>query len=66
MTNSERGTYTLRLINNAGQVVFGGTLKHNGGSVSQTLQVNTDLQKGVYQLEIISEKGNKEIIKIIK
>jgi hypothetical protein len=65
MTNQERGSYTLRLTNTAGQVVFSGVINHNGGSATQTVQLKTVLPQGVYQLEVTGENGIKEIIKII-
>ncbi|HEX8331268.1 MAG TPA: T9SS type A sorting domain-containing protein [Segetibacter sp.] len=65
LNNKEKGTYTLRLINSAGQLVFSSVVSHSGGSSSQTVQLNKELPKGIYQLEITREDRAKETITII-
>ncbi|HEX8331270.1 MAG TPA: T9SS type A sorting domain-containing protein [Segetibacter sp.] len=65
LNNKEKGTYTLRLINSAGQLVFSSMVNHSGGSSSQNVQLNKELPKGIYQLEITGEDRAKETIRII-
>jgi hypothetical protein len=53
-TNMERGTYTVKLYNAAGQTVMTRTIQHNGGSASEQLTL-PNTAKGVYQLEVRGE-----------
>jgi hypothetical protein len=56
--NQDKGTYTVKLLNTAGQEVYVGRINHLGGSSTQTLQLNNNLSKGSYQLQIASDKSN--------
>jgi hypothetical protein len=50
-TNMEKGSYTVKLYNAAGQTVMTRTINHNGGSASEQLTL-PNAAKGVYQLEV--------------
>jgi hypothetical protein len=60
-TAMEKGIYQLRLINDAGQVMFTQLLTHAGGSATQTVAV-VNVASGGYHLEII-KPNNTRIIK---
>jgi hypothetical protein len=60
-TAMEKGTYQLRLINMAGQVVSQQKLVHAGGSATQTVAV-LNIAAGEYQLQII-KPDNSTVIK---
>jgi hypothetical protein len=64
-TNMERGTYTVKLYNAAGQTVMTRTITHNGGSASEQLTL-PNAAKGVYQLEVTGENMRNTQQLIIK
>ena len=49
-----QGIYSIQLINSVGQLVYKGQINHAGGSATQTVQVTSEVQKGVYQLQVIN------------
>lgn len=51
LTNLQKGTYSLRLSNTAGQVVVKRTINHTGGTVVQTIS-SSQLAPGIYQIEV--------------
>jgi hypothetical protein len=65
LSNKQQGTYSLRITNSGGQIIFSTSINHTGGSATQTVQLNSALQKGTYQLELTAEDGTKETTKII-
>ena len=52
LNNMPAGSYILKLVNNAGQVVFSNRLTHMQGSSTESVNLAPGLAKGVYQLEI--------------
>jgi hypothetical protein len=50
--NQPGGNYQLRMINNAGQVVYSGKLPVNSANLSQSIVTSKKLAGGIYQLEI--------------
>jgi len=65
LANQPKGIYTVRLFNNFGQVLHVTQLKHDGGNSTQTIQVNKNIGKGNYQLEVISPDNRKINTKIL-
>lgn len=63
-SNMEKGSYTLRLFNVAGQVVMSRTIQHFGGSASEQLTLPEGIATGNYQLEVNGSK-NKYVHTII-
>ncbi|MBC7936720.1 MAG: hypothetical protein H7Y86_15320, partial [Rhizobacter sp.] len=55
-----KGTYDIALVNNLGQIIYQGKVKHVGGTVTQTLQLsNNRMEKGVvYRLRVKNEQSN--------
>jgi hypothetical protein len=63
-TEQDKGTYTVNLFNNIGQVVFTKTIAHNGGSATQTISIGNAVSKGVYQMQVSNGevKLNQQIV----
>lgn len=65
LSNTSKGDYALRLYNGAGQTVYSKIITHDGGSATETIQLNSSLPKGVYQLNIKSVEGINSTFQII-
>lgn len=61
MNKVEKGTYTLKLLNAAGQLMMKKQILHPGGSVTHTLKADQYLGAGTYQLEVAAP-GNKTTV----
>ncbi|MBE2229050.1 MAG: T9SS type A sorting domain-containing protein [Chitinophagaceae bacterium] len=57
--SAARGMYNLQVVNNGGQVVYRQQMNHNGGTISQQLNLPASLKSGVYSL-LISGDNYKE------
>jgi hypothetical protein len=55
----EKGTYTLKVFNNSGQVVFTTQVTTHGGSLSQSLTLPSSVRAGIYNLQV---SGNETSI----
>ena len=64
LTNEPKGVYVVELFNSLGQKMLIKTIKHTGGSATQTIQLGTLVSKGVYQLTIShgENKISKQIV----
>jgi hypothetical protein len=51
-TNMPKAVYSLRLLNNTGQIIFTKTIDHNGSNSTQTLTPESSMAKGNYYLEV--------------
>jgi hypothetical protein len=65
LANQPKGIYTARLFNNFGQALHVTQLKHDGGNSTQTIQINKNISKGNYQLEVITPDNKKVNTKIL-
>jgi len=54
----KQGQYRIRVINASGQVIFSQALNHSGGSITQTLNLPTAMNRGAYILQVKDENGN--------
>lgn len=50
LSNLNKGTITMSLINYSGQTVFNSNIQYNGGIQSQTIQLPSNISKGSYLL----------------
>jgi hypothetical protein len=66
LNNVEKGNYTIKVLNYAGQVVYQSSLQHLGGSATEQLVLSKALASGQYQLEMSNEKGMKMVQTIMK
>lgn len=56
-TGMEKGSYTLKLYNTAGQEVFSRMVEHNGSTAIQTIQLS-GVAAGVYNLHVNGKQTN--------
>jgi hypothetical protein len=63
MENVDKGSYSLSIYNNAGQLMTNRTIIHEGGSATQTVHLN-NVPAGAYQLNIVGSntKATKTIM----
>jgi hypothetical protein len=54
ITNKATGIYQVKLINNAGQIVYSNKIVVGSSNMSQALHVGSSVLKGIYQLEVKS------------
>ena len=53
-----RGNYKISIFGTNGQEVYKQQIKHNGGTISQTIELPSTISKGVYMLSVKDENGN--------
>jgi hypothetical protein len=65
LNTQPKGMYTIQLYNNAGQQLYNKRFEHNGGSLTQTIDIKNNFVKGIYQLKVSnsSKSYTKQIIK---
>jgi Secretion system C-terminal sorting domain len=52
------GNYMINIFGANGQEIYKQQIKHNGGTISQTIELPLTLSKGVYMLSVKDENGN--------
>jgi hypothetical protein len=52
----QKGDYTLKILNNAGQEVYKQKFVHEGGAISQTISLPAGIRSGLYNLQLINGK----------
>ncbi|MFT3678838.1 MAG: T9SS type A sorting domain-containing protein [Ferruginibacter sp.] len=65
LINQQKGVYKLKLSNIAGQLIYKGNVSTDFGNGTVSVKINTGLNTGIYQLEIITPDNNKESRKVI-
>lgn len=63
--NAAAGTYSLRVLNATGAVLFKQTVSVSGSSASVSVMPERTLAAGLYHLEIVTPDGNTETKKLI-
>ena len=53
-----RGNYKISIFAANGQEVYKQQIKHNGGTISQTLELPSTISKGVYMFSVRDENGD--------
>lgn len=66
MNNLVKGMYLLNLYNSMGQLVYSEQLQHDGTQATRTINLNGDIGKGVYQLQLSGGDGFKTTRQIVK
>ncbi len=56
MSNVEKGVYTVKIFNNAGQEVANRRIINNGGSATETITLDKGTAKGNYKMQIRNGK----------
>ena len=64
-TNQVKGKYSVRLLNNSGQLVYNSQQVHNGGNDIQSINLPSAIPTGSYQLEIVAPDNNRQIQKVV-
>jgi hypothetical protein len=59
--NQPAGKYQVKLLSNAGQVLYRVTVTHTGGSASQTLSLPSHISNGTYQLEVMASGKSRKV-----
>ncbi|MFT3678920.1 MAG: hypothetical protein QM791_01530 [Ferruginibacter sp.] len=65
MKNVSAGLYSVKLINQLGQVIEKTSINHSGGNGSQAFRLPQNPGEGVYQLEIISPDNKTTVLKML-
>jgi hypothetical protein len=58
LSSVTKGTYSVRVINNVGQVVFTGKVTTEGGSLNQTFRLPGNIKMGIYTLQVAGNDIN--------
>jgi hypothetical protein len=53
-----RGNYKINIFGANGQEIYKQQIKHNGGTISHTIELPSTISKGVYMLSVKDENGN--------
>ena len=53
-----RGNYKLNIFGANGQEIYKQQIKHNGGTITHTIELPSSISKGVYMLSVKDENGN--------
>jgi hypothetical protein len=53
-----RGIYKISIFGSNGQEIFKQQIKHNGGTISQTIELPSTISKGIYMFTVKDENGN--------
>lgn len=53
-----RGNYKINIFGANGQEMYKQQIKHNGGTISQTIALPSAISKGIYMLSVKDENGN--------
>jgi len=53
-----RGNYKLNIFGANGQEIFKEQIKHNGGTITHTIELPSSISKGVYMFSVKDENGN--------
>lgn len=56
LINQEKGTYQAELYSTAGQKLFTGQIKHNGGSAKYSIATGSTFSKGTYRLKVYNSQ----------
>jgi len=54
----DRGNYKISIFAANGQVIYKQQIRHNGGTISQTVELPSTISKGIYMLTVKDENGN--------
>lgn len=64
--NSKQGVYTLKVVNTAGQQVYAQRLAHQGGSMTQTIELPSSVKPGVYSMLISGDQFHQSKMFIVQ
>ena len=64
-TDQEKGNYAVRILNNAGMIIYRSVITHTGGSSVQGLVLPPSVAKGIYHLEILKNDNSRHTQKLV-
>ncbi|MFZ4057164.1 MAG: T9SS type A sorting domain-containing protein [Ferruginibacter sp.] len=65
LNNQPKGNYQLRIFNTNGQVMMNTSIKHPGGSATQSFMLPATIKSGNCKLEVLDANGSKTIISLV-
>lgn len=65
MSNMKKGTYSFRMIGSLGNVIMTKTIRHNGGNSTEIINLDKNITKGLYQVNIIGPDNFSHSAKLI-
>ncbi|MDQ2719721.1 MAG: T9SS type A sorting domain-containing protein [Bacteroidota bacterium] len=65
MVDQPAGRYEITLSNSSGQMLMSKSIQHPGGSAIQNINPTQTLSRGIYQLEIKTQDGQRKIIRVV-
>lgn len=66
LSNMERGSYELLLYTASGQLAYRQTIRHDGGSATRSILVPQGLSKGLYSVQLSSQKSEHKQLVLIQ
>jgi hypothetical protein len=63
--NKVAGLYRVSLLNVAGARIKHTVVSHSGGSAAHSINLDNRIRSGMYLMEIVNEKGDKERLKMV-
>lgn len=63
--NQESAKYNVKLINEAGKIIFTKTIYHKAGIIVESIKPEMAIAHGIYQLEITRQDGNVNTIQLL-
>ena len=64
--NQPKGNYRFNLMSNTGQLIFSSKVQISNGVTMHTLNINSVLASGIYQLQIVAPDNTIQTQKVIK
>ena len=65
LTNQPEGVYYINVTNQLGQSVLTKQIRHNEGSSAETIQLDKNLSRGIYQVEVTKTNSDINTIKVV-
>jgi hypothetical protein len=64
LQNMPRGSYTVSLFNMAGQVAMSKTIRHKGGSITESISLAENMAPGIYTLRVKHSSGKGQVLRL--
>ena len=66
LVDGQTGNVMMRITNVIGQCVYSGIAELNAGVLDQTINLDSNLPSGIYNLELLSNQGDRKTIRFFK
>jgi hypothetical protein len=64
--NVKQGQYTVKVLNGAGQQVYSQKLIHQGGSMTQTVELPSSVKPGIYNMMVTGDNYRESKMFIVQ